>query len=39
MNMEGKEITEPQAEDLGPADSWILSACNTCGKRCNRELG
>ena len=28
MNMEGKEITEPQAEDLGLADRWILSACN-----------
>ena len=38
MNMEGKEITEPQAEDLGPADRWILSACNNVVKDVTENL-
>ncbi len=29
MNMEGKEVTEPAAGDLEPADQWILSRLNT----------
>ncbi|HBA64406.1 MAG TPA: valine--tRNA ligase [Lachnospiraceae bacterium] len=29
MNMEGKDITEPQKEDLAMADRWILSKVNT----------
>ncbi len=29
MNMEGKEVTEPAAGDLEPADQWILSKLNT----------
>ena len=29
MNMEGKEITEPDLATLLPADCWILSKCNT----------
>ncbi len=28
MNMEGKEITTPKAEDLQPVDKWILSKLN-----------
>lgn len=28
MNMEGKTITEPKAEELAPADRWILSLVN-----------
>ena len=38
LNMEGKEITEPQAEDLGPADRWILSACNNVVKDVTENL-
>ena len=38
MNMEGKEITEPQAEELGPADRWILSACNNVVKDVTENL-
>ena len=38
MNMEGKEITEPQTEDLGPADRWILSACNNVVKDVTENL-
>ena len=38
INMEGKEITEPQAEDLGPADRWILSACNNVVKDVTENL-
>ena len=38
MNMEGKEIAEPQAEDLGPADRWILSACNNVVKDVTENL-
>ena len=38
MNMEGKEITKPQAEDLGPADRWILSACNNVVKDVTENL-
>ena len=38
MNMEGKEITEPQAENLGPADRWILSACNNVVKDVTENL-
>ena len=33
-----KEITEPQAEDLGPADRWILSACNNVVKDVTENL-
>ena len=29
MNMEDKEVTEPGAADLEPADRWILSKLNT----------
>ena len=29
MNMEGKDITEPQKEELAMADRWILSKVNT----------
>ena len=32
MNMEGKEITTPDAADFDVADRWILSACNTLVK-------
>ena len=28
MNMEDKEITEPELFKLLPADRWILSKCN-----------
>lgn len=28
MNIEGKEITEPEASELLPGDRWILSKCN-----------
>ena len=38
MNMEGKEITEPQTEYLGPADRWILSACNNVVKDVTENL-
>ncbi len=29
MNLEGTEVTEPSAEELHPADKWILSKVNT----------
>ena len=29
MNIDGKEITEPNKEDLSAADRWIMSKCNT----------
>ena len=32
MNMDGKEITKPAAEDLQPVDKWILSKLNTVVK-------
>ena len=32
MNMEGKEVTEPAAEELQPVDKWILSKLNTLVK-------
>ena len=32
MNMEGKEITEPKAEELTSEDKWILSKVNTLTK-------
>ncbi len=32
MNLEGMEVTEPQTEELHPADRWILSKVNTLAK-------
>ncbi|MCI8432930.1 MAG: valine--tRNA ligase [Lachnospiraceae bacterium] len=32
MNMEGKEVTAPKAEELQPVDKWILSRLNTLVK-------
>ena len=32
MNLEGREITEPSAQDFGPADRWIISRLNTLAK-------
>ncbi|MBE5865825.1 MAG: valine--tRNA ligase [Lachnospiraceae bacterium] len=32
MNMDGKEVTEPAANDLEPVDKWILSKLNTLAK-------
>ena len=29
MNMEGRQITEPKAEDFAPEDKWVLSKINT----------
>ena len=29
MNLEGKTVTEPKLENLGPEDHWILSRLNT----------
>ena len=44
MNMDGKQVTEPAAGDLQPADKWILSKLNTLVKDAtdnmeNFELG
>ena len=38
MNMEGKTITEPAAEDFDVADKWILSACNTLVKEVTENM-
>lgn len=32
MNLEGREITEPSAQDFEPADRWIISRLNTLAK-------
>ncbi len=32
MNLEGREITEPSAQSLEPADRWIISQLNTLAK-------
>ncbi len=32
MNMEGKEVTVPKAEDLEPVDKWIISKLNSLVK-------
>ena len=32
MNLEGAAITEPSADELQPADKWILSKVNTLAK-------
>ncbi|MBQ8822144.1 MAG: valine--tRNA ligase, partial [Lachnospiraceae bacterium] len=32
MNMDGKEVTAPQAGELAPVDKWILSKLNTLVK-------
>ncbi len=32
MNMEGKEVTTPKAEDLQPVDKWIISKLNSLVK-------
>ena len=32
MNLEGTTVTEPAAEELHPADKWILSRVNTLAK-------
>ncbi len=29
MNLDGREVTEPAAESLAPADKWIISKLNT----------
>ena len=44
MNMEGKEVTKPNAEDLQPVDKWIISKLNSLVKEVtdnmeNFELG
>ncbi|MBQ7360116.1 MAG: valine--tRNA ligase [Lachnospiraceae bacterium] len=44
MNMEGKEVTEPMAEQLQPVDKWIISKMNSLIKEVtdnmeNFELG
>ncbi|MCQ2507230.1 MAG: valine--tRNA ligase [Dorea sp.] len=38
MNMDGKEITEPAAEDFDIADKWILSECNTLVKEVTENM-
>ena len=38
MNMEGKNVTKPEASELMPADQWILSACNTLVKDVTENL-
>lgn len=32
MNLKGTEVTEPEPEELHPADKWILSKVNTLAK-------
>lgn len=38
MNMEGKEVTAPKAEELQPVDKWILSRLNTLVKDATENM-
>ncbi len=38
MNMEGKQVTEPAAEELQPVDRWILSKQNTLVKEVTENM-
>ena len=38
MNLEGSEITEPDAKDLTAADKWILSAVNNLAKEMTENM-
>ena len=38
MNMEGKEITKPDASDLQPVDKWILSKLNETVKEVTANM-
>ncbi len=38
MNVDGKEITEPDACGLNPADRWILSRCNAVVKEVTENM-
>ena len=39
MNLPEEELPEPSAEDLRPADRWILSRVNTIAKEVYRQYG
>ncbi len=38
MNMEGREVTPPAAEDLEPVDKWILSKLNTLVREATENM-
>ena len=38
MNLEGMTVTEPSAEELHPADKWILSKVNTLAKDATENM-
>ena len=38
MNMDGKKVTEPAAEELQPVDRWILSRLNTLVKEATDNM-
>ena len=38
MNLEGREITEPSADALAPADKWIISQLNTLAKEMTENM-